>query len=250
LLFRRKRTLNERSKPWMESALATEPFAATGQTKKWPLLQRPILPKTTTWVLSLIKLHPQIQPFTWEILTPDYADEPLIRTIFDEYGVIEEIRMQKDKGFAFVKFQSHDQAARAIASVHGRGIGSKVVKCSWGKERTASSNSSTYIKPLPFLLLFPILIPNLSCSNMLSTHNTLTIIHMVIIKPIRMDIRPMAILMAEEERISKRIDLYDVLQVDINHLHTSFNQECFRGFSRRCLRCISKETFLSNKKNT
>jgi len=74
-------------------------------------------------------------------LSPDFNEEHLLRSIFEEFGPIMEVRMQKDKGYAFIKFQTHDQAARAIVSVHSRPIGSK---CSWGKERTnATSNTSS-----------------------------------------------------------------------------------------------------------
>jgi len=87
-------------------------------------------------------------------LSPEINDDQLLRSIFEEFGPILEIRMQKDKAFAFVKFQTHEQAARAIVSVHNRTLGSKVVKCSWGKERTNSTTASTtpsYQIPVPSL---------------------------------------------------------------------------------------------------
>ena len=49
-------------------------------------------------------------------------------SIFQIYGPIEEVRIQKDKGFAFVKFSNHDQATRAIIAVHGSVIGTRPVK--------------------------------------------------------------------------------------------------------------------------
>ena len=57
-----------------------------------------------------------------------------ILTFTSDYGQIDEVRIQKDKGFAFVKYKAHDAAARAIVSMNGRYVGSKPVKCSWGKE--------------------------------------------------------------------------------------------------------------------
>lgn len=55
--------------------------------------------------------------------------------LFQGYGYIVEIRMQSDRGFAFVKLDTHHNAAMAITHlqnqmVHGRGI-----KCSWGKDK-------------------------------------------------------------------------------------------------------------------
>jgi len=73
-------------------------------------------------------------------LTPDVTDA-LLRTFFNDFGPIEEIRMQKDKGFAFIRFQSHDGAKDSIASMHGKVIGMRSVKCSWGKERSGGSTT-------------------------------------------------------------------------------------------------------------
>jgi len=74
-------------------------------------------------------------------LTPDVTDQ-MLREVFQDFGYIEEIRIQKDKGYAFVRFQTHESAARAICSVHGRTIGYRNVKCSWGKERAAMGGST------------------------------------------------------------------------------------------------------------
>jgi len=76
-------------------------------------------------------------------LTPDVT-ETLLHSFFDDYGEIDEVRMQKEKGYAFIKYKSHDDAARAIAAVHGRFIGARAVKCAWGKERT---NTGTVVTP-------------------------------------------------------------------------------------------------------
>lgn len=35
-------------------------------------------------------------------------------------GIIEEVRVQRDKGFGFVRYHSHDEAARAIKMANGR----------------------------------------------------------------------------------------------------------------------------------
>ena len=68
--------------------------------------------------------------------------------LFQGYGYIVEIRMQSDRGFAFVKLDSHHNAAMAITHlqnqmVHGRGI-----KCSWGKDK-APDGSTGAASPAP-----------------------------------------------------------------------------------------------------
>ena len=60
-------------------------------------------------------------------LDPAVPDD-MIRAVFQPYGVVEELRLQKDKGFCFVKYASHEQAARAILNCNGKVIGTKAVK--------------------------------------------------------------------------------------------------------------------------
>jgi nucleolysin TIA-1/TIAR len=61
-----------------------------------------------------------------------------------EFGTVEEIRIQREKGFAFVRYNSHDSAARAIAYLNGRILGSKPIRVSWGKD------SADRAQPYPY----------------------------------------------------------------------------------------------------
>jgi len=81
-------------------------------------------------------------------LAPDVT-ESLLHSIFHEYGDIDEVRMQKDKGYAFIKYKRHEEAARAISCFHGRVIGPKAVKCAWGKERTNSTGTTPTAGQIP-----------------------------------------------------------------------------------------------------
>jgi len=60
--------------------------------------------------------------------------DELIQKTFYPYGPIQEIRVFKDKGYAFVKFHSKESATNAIVNVHNTEINGQLVKCSWGKE--------------------------------------------------------------------------------------------------------------------
>ncbi|XP_027562073.1 cytotoxic granule associated RNA binding protein TIA1 isoform X1 [Myiozetetes cayanensis] len=60
--------------------------------------------------------------------------EQLMRQTFSPFGQILEIRVFPDKGYSFVRFNSHESAAHAIVSVNGTTIEGHVVKCYWGKE--------------------------------------------------------------------------------------------------------------------
>jgi len=66
---------------------------------------------------------------------PPTVTESTLAATFQNYGSIEEVRVQKNKGYGFVKFHSHDQAARAILSANETTIEGRPIRCSWGKER-------------------------------------------------------------------------------------------------------------------
>ncbi|EES15356.1 hypothetical protein BDA96_07G216100 [Sorghum bicolor] len=61
-------------------------------------------------------------------------------------GAIEEIRVQQDKGFGFVRYSTHGEAALAIQMGNGLVVRGKPIKCSWGNKPTPPGTSS---KPLP-----------------------------------------------------------------------------------------------------
>nr|CAD1822568.1 unnamed protein product [Ananas comosus var. bracteatus] len=71
-------------------------------------------------------------------------------------GVIEEVRIQRDKGFGFVRFSNHAEAAMAIQMSNGRVLGGKAMKCSWGSKPTPPGTASN---PLPLPQPPPALLP-------------------------------------------------------------------------------------------
>ncbi|CAL8282064.1 nucleolysin TIA-1 isoform X1 [Gadus morhua] len=60
--------------------------------------------------------------------------EDTMKQTFGPFGQIMEIRVFPDKGYSFVRFNSHEEAAHAIVSVNGTSVEGYVVKCYWGKE--------------------------------------------------------------------------------------------------------------------
>ncbi|KAJ7560167.1 hypothetical protein O6H91_04G116900 [Diphasiastrum complanatum] len=70
-------------------------------------------------------------------------------------GVIEDVRVQRDKGFGFVRYRTHDEASYAIQVANGRVICGKSIKCSWGNKPTLPGTSSAPLPPpLPLALPF------------------------------------------------------------------------------------------------
>ncbi|KAK5736257.1 E3 ubiquitin-protein ligase pub1 [Elasticomyces elasticus] len=67
-------------------------------------------------------------------LTP-YTTQNDIVPLFQNFGYVTESRFQSDRGFAFVKMDTHENAARAICQLSGYNINGRPLKCSWGKDR-------------------------------------------------------------------------------------------------------------------
>ncbi|GMY17697.1 oligouridylate-binding protein 1B-like [Fagus crenata] len=62
-------------------------------------------------------------------------------------GVLEEVRVQRDKGFGFVRYNTHEEAASAIQMSNGRIIRGKPIKCSWGSKPTPPGTASNPLPP-------------------------------------------------------------------------------------------------------
>ncbi|KAE8700718.1 Oligouridylate-binding protein 1A [Hibiscus syriacus] len=63
-------------------------------------------------------------------------------------GVIEEVRVQRDKGFGFVRYNTHAGAAFAIKMGNTRSFFcGKQIKCSWGSKPTPPGTSSNPLPP-------------------------------------------------------------------------------------------------------
>ncbi|KAB5513677.1 hypothetical protein DKX38_027583 [Salix brachista] len=64
-------------------------------------------------------------------------------------GMIEDVRVQRDKGFGFVRYNTHEEAASAIQMGNGKIVCGKPVKCSWGSKPTPPGTASNPLPPPP-----------------------------------------------------------------------------------------------------
>lgn len=60
-------------------------------------------------------------------------DEVILKH-FGQFGHVNDIRVFKDKGYAFIKFATKEAAARAIEGTNNSDVYGHTVKCFWGKE--------------------------------------------------------------------------------------------------------------------
>ena len=68
-----------------------------------------------------------------------YTTQADLIPLFQNYGYIVEIRMQADRGFAFVKLDTHANAALSITSLQNQLVHGRPIKCSWGKDRQSDA---------------------------------------------------------------------------------------------------------------
>ncbi|KAK4872085.1 hypothetical protein RN001_016209 [Aquatica leii] len=74
--------------------------------------------------------------------------EELMQKTFAPFGSIQEIRVFKEKGYAFIRFSTKESATHAIVAVHNTDINGQIVKCSWGKESGDPNNAPVAGQPL------------------------------------------------------------------------------------------------------
>ncbi|KAG6476738.1 hypothetical protein ZIOFF_065985 [Zingiber officinale] len=85
-------------------------------------------------------------------------------------GAIEDVRIQREKGFGFVRYSNHSEAALAIQMANGQVLCGKPIKCSWGSKPTPPGTASI---PLPPPAAAPF--PGLSATDLFGYDRTLAL---------------------------------------------------------------------------
>lgn len=85
-------------------------------------------------------------------------------------GAIEDVRIQRDKGFGFVRYSNHSEAAAAIQIGNARVLCGKPMKCCWGSKPTPVGTSSN---PLPPPAAAPF--PGFSAADLLAYEHSLAL---------------------------------------------------------------------------
>jgi len=76
-------------------------------------------------------------------LTP-YTSQSDLVPLFQNFGYVTETRFQSDRGFAFIKMDTHENAAMAICQLNGYNVNGRPLKCSWGKDRPPTGQFEAY----------------------------------------------------------------------------------------------------------
>ncbi|PVV03270.1 hypothetical protein BB560_002267 [Smittium megazygosporum] len=62
------------------------------------------------------------------------VDDEQIRSLFENYGVVTNVDLFADRGYAFVQMDSRDNASKAISALNGASLSGKNIVCYWRKE--------------------------------------------------------------------------------------------------------------------
>jgi len=65
---------------------------------------------------------------------PNVINDELMHKHFQQFGPIQDVRVFKDKGYAFIKFVTKESATKAIEHTHNSEVNGYPVKCFWGRE--------------------------------------------------------------------------------------------------------------------
>lgn len=84
---------------------------------------------------SVVQQTPQYNTTVYVGNLVPYCTQADLIPLFQSIGYLSEIRMQADRGFAFVKLDTHEHAAMAIVQLQGQMVHGRPIKCSWGKDR-------------------------------------------------------------------------------------------------------------------
>ena len=100
---------------------------------------------------SVVQQTPQYNTTVYVGNLVPYATQADLIPLFQSIGYLSEIRMQADRGFAFVKLDTHEHAAMAIVQLQGQMVHGRPIKCSWGKDRAdgGAAMSPASLSPTP-----------------------------------------------------------------------------------------------------
>jgi nucleolysin TIA-1/TIAR len=104
---------------------------------------------TTTTNAEAPENNPQYTTVYVGNLAPEVTQLELHRHFYGlGAGTLEEVRVQRDKGFGFVRYSTHAEAALAIQMGNSHSIlCGKLIKCSWGSKATPAGTSSNPLAP-------------------------------------------------------------------------------------------------------
>lgn len=126
----------------MQPGLPSLPYNPMGMPPAAPQVPPLAMPGAAGMYEQVLAQAPPHNTTVYVGNLPSFATQQDLIPLFQSIGYVSEIRMQSDRGFAFVKLESHEAAAMAIVQLQGQLVQGRPIKCSWGKDRAAGDTST------------------------------------------------------------------------------------------------------------
>ncbi|KAI7887192.1 RNA-binding domain-containing protein [Lichtheimia hyalospora FSU 10163] len=116
--------------------LGSRPIRCNWATQKGQMATPPPLPGQRLPFQTVVNQAPShVTNVYVGNLSPDTTDTDLT-CLFEQHGTVQEVKLQSDRGYAFVKLDTHANAASAIVKLQGMMVNGRGLKLSWGKSRS------------------------------------------------------------------------------------------------------------------
>lgn len=97
----------------------------------------------------VVQQSPQWQSTVYVGNLSPYTNQNDLLSLFQNFGYVVEVRMQADRGYSFVKMDTHETAAVAICQLNGYPVHGRPIRCSWGKQDRPPAYETPYQSPNP-----------------------------------------------------------------------------------------------------
>ncbi|KAI3654039.1 hypothetical protein MP228_000758 [Amoeboaphelidium protococcarum] len=111
--------------------------ASTGTYSTAPVFEHP---KRPTLNLNTVLNQSQPSVTTVYVSIPPNTTTEMLQTAFLPYGHILDIKIHHEKGYAFVKMDSHENAAQAICYLANAAFNGAKLKVAWGKDKSGGAD--------------------------------------------------------------------------------------------------------------
>jgi len=135
-------------------------FPAQQQQQQQPQQPQQVYPQANApSYAAVLQQTPQHMTTVYVGNLSPYTNQSELLPLFQSYGYVQEVRLQTDRGYAFVKMDSHEGAAQAIVALNNYNVNGKPLKlgvsahldscislhCAndmqWGKDKNAPGNT-------------------------------------------------------------------------------------------------------------
>ena len=103
-------------------------FPAQPQQQQQPPQQQVYPAANAPSFAAVLQQTPQHMTTVYVGNLSPYTTQPELLPLFQNYGYVQEVRLQTDRGYAFVKMDSHEGAAQAIVALNNYNINGKPLK--------------------------------------------------------------------------------------------------------------------------